>query len=405
MEGFFTEKEIELSGMMRGKILSCASCGLYQTCESPRMKPYGKFKRRILNIGDAPTKADDRTGKPWSGGPGQILKLAYKRLGIDLYEDCLNISAIKCFPGKGASPSSFQINSCRKHLKKVIREYKPEVIVLFGKSALVSVIGDRWKKNFGELNKWRGWAIPDQDYKAWVFPVFHPGYVLVEKEKREVRTVWENDLKHAIEYAGGTFPTYKKPKIEYLKNLKPLKNIKTGRIAFDYETTGLKPHADGHKIICASVATSQDHVYTFMMPDTPHDRRHFLKLLGDYRYQKMAHNMKFEDTWSNIKLRQPVNGWYWDSMLAAHILDNRQGITGLKFQTYVNFGIVDYDSEISSFLHGVTEGGNALNNIHKLMDKPSGAQKLLEYCALDSIYEYRLAVKQMMQMDYQDLPF
>ncbi len=41
--------------------------------------------------------------------------------------------------------------------------------------------------------------------------------------------------------------------------------------------------------------------------------------------------MKYEDTWSREKLKQQGKGWLWDSMIAAHILDNRPGVTGLKF--------------------------------------------------------------------------
>ena len=405
MTGFFTDKEIESKELAKGKVLSCISCGLFTKCNSPRMKPYGKFKKRILNISEAPTVSDDRTGIPWSGGPGQILKTAYKKLGVDIYEDCLNVSAIKCYPGKGASPSKFEIDSCRRFLLKVIEEYKPDVIVTFGKSALVSVIGDRWNKNFGELSKWAGLTIPDRDLNAWVCPVLSPAQVLAEKERVEVRTVWEKHLKTATEHEGNPIIQWPKPKIDIITDLSPLRKIKSGDISFDYETTGLKPHAKGQKIICASVAYNAYHAFAFMMPETKKERMPFLELLENPNIGKMAHNMKFEITWSKVKLRQDINNMQWDSMLAAHILDNRPYITGLKFQTYVNFGVIDYSSEIEPYLQADEKNGNAINKIHKLLKKPSGTKKLLEYCALDSVYEYRLARIQQGLMNYQDLPF
>jgi len=124
----------------------------------------------------------------------------------------------------------------------------------------------------------------------------------------------------------------------------------------------------------------------------------------------MAHNIKFEDTWTKKRLRIDIQNWEWDSMIAAHILDNRPGVTGLKFQAYVNFGVIDYASEVAPYLKPTSEnekkyGGNAFNRIQELLEQPGGEKKLLEYCALDSFYERMLAMKQMQELDYDFLPF
>jgi hypothetical protein len=109
----------------------------------------------------------------------------------------------------------------------------------------------------------------------------------------------------------------------------------------------------------------------------------------------MAHNMKYEDTVTKILAGYNVKPWSWDSMQAAHILDNRPGISGLKFQTYVNFGVSGYDDEVSSYLSSDdTKDNNAINRVRELIAKPGGWDMLLKYCALDSYYEYKLAVKQ-----------
>ena len=62
-----------------------------------------------------------------------------------------------------------------------------------------------------------------------------------------------------------------------------------------------------------------------------------------------------------LRLRQPVRGWYWDSMIAAHILNNQAGVSGLKFQTYVHFGVIDYSSEISPYLKSDDKSANGIN--------------------------------------------
>jgi hypothetical protein len=116
--------------------------------------------------------------------------------------------------------------------------------------------------------------------------------------------------------------------------------------------------------------------------------------------------MKYEHAWSLIKLKTQVENWDWDTMLMAHILDNRPGITGLKFQTYINFGVIDYSNEIAPYLSGLDEkNGNSLNRIEELIKTESGKEKLMKYCALDSIFEYRLAALQKNIITNLDLPF
>ena len=100
-------------------------------------------------------------------------------------------------------------------------------------------------------------------------------------------------------------------------------------------------------------------------------------------------------TFTEKILGYPVKNWAWDSMQAAHILNNREGITSLKFQVYVNFGIEDYGSEVHPYLESGDKNANAFNRIEELISTDAGKQKLLLYGGLDSLYEYWLAIKQM----------
>ena len=188
---------------------------------------------------------------------------------------------------------------------------------------------------------------------------------------------------------------YVEPEIEIIEDLSILNKITPYEIAFDYETTGLKPHAPGHRIVCASVADMSDHAYSFMMPQKRSERQPFIDLIKNPKIGKIAQNMKYEHTWSMVRLQTEVQNWVWDTMLASHIFDNRVGVTSLKFQVYVQFGIVDYESEVASYLQAIdNKDGNALNRIQQLLLKPMGRNKLLKYCGYDSVYELRLAHKQ-----------
>jgi hypothetical protein len=82
-------------------------------------------------------------------------------------------------------------------------------------------------------------------------------------------------------------------------------------------------------------------------------------------------------------------------------LPNIKYFFSLKFQTYVNQGVVDYDSAISMYLKGTEQkNANSHNRIFELLKKPGGKRKLLTYCGLDSLYEYRLALLQRKEIRY-----
>lgn len=406
-EGFFSRKETESLSRLDGKLLTCASCGLYKLCKSPKMKPVGEFKKKIMIIGDAPNEADDKAGMPWQGKDGRLLQQACRKLKVDIFRDCISMNATSCRPmgqDKGISiPSNYEIECCRRFVIQAINEYKPALILLLGQAAAFSVIGHRWKRNFGKIDKWRGWTIPDTDFNTWICPTYAPN--LIDRVKAiELETIWTQDLQRAFSLVNTPLPEYKKPEIVTIEDLSILKDIPNVHVAIDYETTGIKPHAEGHRIVCASVAISPDFAYVFMMPQSKKERQPFIDLLASDR-PKIAANMKFEEHWSVVKLRQSVNNWQWDTMLTAHLLDNRPDISGLKFQAYVNFGVVDYSSEIDPWLHSDNTSGNAMNKILQLIESKQGKQNLLHYCGLDAIYEYRLAMKQMNLINPDDLPF
>lgn len=408
MAGFFSKKEVQSISRPNGKPHTCISCGAFKTSQTPKMPPFGNFKKGIMNIGESPELIDDRRGKPFQGKYGKIISDAYARIGIDLFEDCINLNAINCYPcdkkGDLRDPSPTELDTCRKSIFSYIRKYKPKVIVLFGYSAVYSVIGPKWKGDMGEnVNKWRGWTIPDQDLQAWVIPMLSPH--LLKQDRVEVQTIWNQDFLRLKGILKTTFPVMPTPTIEIIKDFSILNKIdRYSTISFDYETTGLKPHAPGHKIVCVSIADSADHAYVGMIPKKLSMIEGFLNLLTCPTIRKMAHNMKYEDTWTEVIFGTTIKNWHWDSMLAAHLLDNRKGITGLKFQSFVNFGVSDYSSEISPYLEGTDpDNANSFNKIEELIKTESGKEKLLHYCGLDSVYEHRLA--EIQQQIIKPMPF
>jgi hypothetical protein len=162
----------------------------------------------------------------------------------------------------------------------------------------------------------------------------------------------------------------------------------------DFETTGLKPHAKGHKILCASVCWQKDKAYAFPMNCV--NRKLLKKVYRDKRIKKIAQKINFEESWTRAYLGYGIRPWGWDTMICSHVLDNRKGITSIKFQACVRYGIIDYASHLDKWIKSDKKlGANAKN---KLKDAP--LHDVLVYCGVDSLLEFWAAMDQMGEIGY-----
>ena len=161
-------------------------------------------------------------------------------------------------------------------------------------------------------------------------------------------------------------------------------------IAFDYETSNLKPFGKDQKIWTIGVSESgSSFAFPYQYPhwntsQTQEIGRLWKRILLDEKIEKVAHNLKFEDIWSRKFFGiDEVKGWKWCTMNGAHIEDNRDKFSGLKFQAYIKYGIYPYDSSVQRYISASTvEGRNSLDQV-PLSD-------LLLYCSKDALLAYKL---------------
>lgn len=408
MKGFFEKDKTQLPYKSEQGYHSCASCGLYKYTLTPRMKPYGKFKKGIMVLGEGPGEEEDKKGKPWQGKMGRALQKKFRQLGVDLFEDCVSLNAINCRPvdkkGNNRPPTEFEIACCRQKVLNAIKQYQPKVILLMGGSAVSSLIGCKWQRDLGGIMKWRGWTIPDRDYQAWVCPTFHPSFVERQEEFNEVEVIWTNDIKQAFTKAEELFPSYKNEEdcVIVTRDVEGvikrfIRQKEVPLMAFDIETTGLKPYNKAvHQIVSISFCNNGQEAYAIPFPT---EKRHLAllkRLLEHPKIGKIAANMKYEDNWLTVLHGIETNPWAFDTMQASHILDNRPGITSVKFQAYVRFGVLGYDDFVQPYLK--SPDSNTPNRILELTQDRNSFNKLLVYNGIDSLVEYRLAMKQMKEV-------
>lgn len=402
--GLFRKEHLENVVLSGASKFSCQSCGLYKDALTTKMEPFGLFRKRILCCGEAPGAQEDKIGKPFQGKAGTRLQKEFNRLGYSLFGDCTCINSVNCRPPDNRAPKPNELACCRMQVvNPTIARLNPHTIILLGGIAIESILGQYWKKDLGTVSRWRGLTIPDQTLQAWICPIFHPSYVERESTRPEVTTIFRQDLARALDTSTRKFPKLGNPRDQVTllhtedEICTVLDRIVDGRegdlIAFDYETSGLKPQMEGHRVVCTSIATEK-RTYAFMGPTTD-DEVYCWKRLLTSKIKKVAHNLKFEDAWSKVIFGVDVRNWVWDSMLAAHVLDNRKGVTSLKFQTYLHFGVAGYDTAIEPYLEGIDKKcGNSTNRID-LAIQELGANEVLMYCGLDSLFTRKLAIQQM----------
>lgn len=386
----FTREEMVVSPAHNSS-LSCSNCGLLDECRTPRMRTVGAGKRGILIVGDWPSDVDDMRGRPFSGRDGAFLRNELACVGIDMLEDCVLTYANRCRPRKG-EPTDRQRAQCRKYLYRTIESMKPTKIIPLGSAAMKGLYGHR-DIEIGAIAKWAGAQIPDQELGTWVLPNWDIDYIrAVSKDNGAVLTWFRRVLRNAVERPDEFVFHHYDSDIKIVRDVRAIQELMRDMehaevSAFDYETTGLKPYNEGHRIVSASVC-SGDIGYAFMMHD-PEVKDSFRAYLRS-ESKKIAHHIKFEMLWSIVVFGQRVHNPYWDTMEAAHILDNRKGITGLKHQTFTNLGISEYESELKKYLCADKDvGANARNQIEKCPQS-----LLLNYGAQDALYTMRLYERQ-----------
>lgn len=406
-QGFFPAPTLNRAPL--SLIPKCGECGLFKTCVSPKMPYSGKGKRKILLLGEAPGKNEDDKNRQFVGESGSYLQSILTKVGIDMREDCWLHNAVICRPPKNELPEG-AVDHCRPNLVKTLQELKPEIIIPLGATAVKSLIGWLWKEDVDSINRWVGWRIPCQrdgynkEFNCWICPTWHPSYLQRSRKDPSIKNsgvmekFFEEHLRAAAKLQGRPWkevPDYKsKVRILYTADeaIPLIREFAKGNkpIAFDYETTMLKPDSTRAQIYSCSISDGKT---TIAFPWLERIAPVVGELLKS-NLPKIGFNAKFEDRWTRKEFGHGVNNWLWCGMLAAHTLDNRKLICSLKFQSFILLGQQSYDDHIKPYLQG--KDSNSPNKIKEL-----DLKQLLLYNGLDSLLEWKVAKIQMRSMGYE----
>ena len=166
---------------------SCTRCPLSQgrTKTVPGEGPTGA---RILLVGEAPGRDEDREGKPFVGRAGSVLDRCLSEAGIERSRVFIT-NVVKCRPPGNRRPKREEVEACRPYIEAQIETIQPKVIVLMGNAAARAVLDEEG------VTSLRG-----QVFREVFLVTFHPAAVLRNKNLKEALV---SDLSAAKEKAEG----------------------------------------------------------------------------------------------------------------------------------------------------------------------------------------------------------
>lgn len=128
---------------------------------------------RVMIVGEAPGRDEDREGRPFVGRAGQLLDrmLAAIDMGRDHATDPVYITNILPWrPPQNRDPNPDEIAMLRPFVERHIALAKPDVLVVMGNISAQALLGKRG------ITRLRGNWMESQGLP--VMPMFHPAYLL-----------------------------------------------------------------------------------------------------------------------------------------------------------------------------------------------------------------------------------
>ncbi len=142
---------------------------------------------RVMIIGEAPGREEDREGKPFVGRAGQLLDRMLAAIDLSRSDSVYITNVLPWRPPQNRDPKPEEIGMMKPFLERHVALAKPEVLVVMGNISCQAVLGKRG------ITRLRGqW---DQALELPVIPMFHPAYLLRQPQMK--RQAWADllDLK------------------------------------------------------------------------------------------------------------------------------------------------------------------------------------------------------------------
>lgn len=142
----------------------------------------GNPEAKIVFIGEAPGKQEDKLGRPFVGSAGKFLDEMLGLIGLERGKVYIT-NIVKYRPPNNRDPLPEEKKECREWLLEELKLISPEIIVFLGRHAMTSFFPDlKIGDAHGKLLVKSFSGFPAKHF----FPLYHPAAALYDGSMREV---------------------------------------------------------------------------------------------------------------------------------------------------------------------------------------------------------------------------
>lgn len=139
---------------------------------------------RVMIIGEAPGRDEDREGRPFVGRAGQLLDRMLAAIDLSRGSSVYITNVLPWRPPQNRDPKPEEIAMMQPFLQRHVELAAPDLLVVMGNISCHAVLGKRG------ITRLRGtWA---EAYSRPVMPMFHPAYLL--RQPAAKRETWADLL-------------------------------------------------------------------------------------------------------------------------------------------------------------------------------------------------------------------
>jgi DNA polymerase len=175
-----------------------AALGAFEHCELKRgarslVFADGVPGARVMIIGEAPGKEEDREGRPFVGRAGQLLDRMLAAIDLSRADSVYITNVMPWRPPSNRDPKPDEIAMMQPFLERHVQLADPDLLVIMGNISCQAALGKRG------ITRLRGqWA---EAFGKPALPMFHPAYLL--RQHLAKREAWADLLELKMRLGGG----------------------------------------------------------------------------------------------------------------------------------------------------------------------------------------------------------
>lgn len=368
--------------------------GMNPEAVNPAMAPLCQEGAKVYVLLDRPTPTVDATGSVKEGAAGRYLLEQCRSLGLPVVVD----HVCRTMPPENREPKKYELEAFRQDVLDSIEASGCNVVVVCGNMATRWAMGSATPREGYEVAQRRFWPMRVGSRAVMVTSTADPLHVwgMIEAQDptwnrpgwrtEEATSRFRKNLELAQSMAEALDDPARSARVasidelkaqvevltSYTEILEALEDIESAGkpVAYDIETTALRPYGQHARISTMSIANEDRCVaFPYRHADSGFSRAQVESIGGAMRSlfeavpACVAHNAPFECEWMAVEYGPEFlfNTHHECTMNQAYILDERQGALSLNFLSLLYFGL-----ELKT-LTDVNTKFVELNNMHELL--------------------------------------